>query len=116
LDIKRADYQFERWLQCSTDIRITDVFRTWFSRDRLGGYLFVAGGELKMDSSFLKLQAIRCRELAGKADQFTKRRLLDLAQKYDDRLQRPLRASRTLGLTADLREEPRLPKSASSMK
>jgi hypothetical protein len=37
----------------------------------------------------LKEQADRCRSLAEKADQFTKRRLLDLAEKYDDRSGRP---------------------------
>jgi hypothetical protein len=49
-----------------------------------------------MDSSFLKEQATRCRDLAEKADQFTKRRLLDLAEKYEDRLGRPSRAVRSL--------------------
>jgi hypothetical protein len=39
-----------------------------------------------MDSSFLKEQADRCRRLAENADQFTKRRLLDLAENYDARL------------------------------
>jgi hypothetical protein len=33
-----------------------------------------------MDNSFLKEQADRCRCLAENADQFTKRRLLDLAE------------------------------------
>ena len=46
-----------------------------------------------MDSSFLKEQAARCRSLADKADQFTKRRLLDLAGKYDRRMGEPSRAS-----------------------
>jgi hypothetical protein len=41
-----------------------------------------------MDSSFLKEQASRCRSLAENADQFTKRRLLDLADKYDANLTR----------------------------
>jgi hypothetical protein len=58
-----------------------------------------------MDSSFLKEQADRCRRLAENADQFTKRRLLDLAAKYDDTLGR---ASRTLGIPASLLEA-RLP-------
>jgi hypothetical protein len=31
-----------------------------------------------MDSAFLKEQAMRCPSLAEKADQFTKRRMLDL--------------------------------------
>ena len=49
-----------------------------------------------MDSEFLKEQAKRCRGLAEKADQFTKRRLLDLAAKYDGRLDPTSQASRTL--------------------
>jgi len=39
-----------------------------------------------MDTNFLKAQADRCRLLADKADEFTKRRLLDLAAHYDKRL------------------------------
>jgi hypothetical protein len=61
-----------------------------------------------VDSSFLKEQADRCRTLAEKADQFTKRRLLDLAAHYDGRLGRPSLASRTLGIPASLLES-RLP-------
>jgi hypothetical protein len=57
-----------------------------------------------MDDSVLKEHAARCRSLADKADEFTKRRLLDLAAKYDDRLGRPSRASRTLGIPASLLE------------
>jgi hypothetical protein len=57
-----------------------------------------------MDSSFLKEQADRCRRLAENADQFTRRRLLDLAEKYEDRLDRPSRASHTLGIPASLLE------------
>jgi hypothetical protein len=49
-----------------------------------------------MDNSFLKEQADRCRHLAQNADQFAKRRLLDLAERYDDRLERPSRATRSL--------------------
>jgi hypothetical protein len=59
---------------------------------------------LRMDSSFLKEQADRCRRLAENADQFTKRRLLDLAEGYEDRLGRPSRASRNLGIPASLLE------------
>jgi len=51
-----------------------------------------------MDSSFLKEQAARCRSLADKADQFTKRRLLDLAAKYDRGMGEPSRASRLIKL------------------
>ncbi len=39
-----------------------------------------------MDPSFLKEAAERCRSLAEKADEFTKRRLLDLAAKYEYRI------------------------------
>jgi hypothetical protein len=64
-----------------------------------------------MDNSFLKEQADRCRSLAKIADQFTKRRLLDLAERYEDRLGLPSRASRSLGMPAGPREDrtPRLP-------
>jgi hypothetical protein len=57
-----------------------------------------------MDSSFLKEQADRCRSLAGEADPFIKRRLLELAEKYEDRLGRPSRALRTLGIPGSLLE------------
>jgi hypothetical protein len=42
-----------------------------------------------MDESFLKSQADRCRSLAEKADPFIKKRLLDLATRYDNRLGGP---------------------------
>jgi hypothetical protein len=57
-----------------------------------------------MDSSFIKEQADRCRRLAENADPFIKRRLLDLAEKYDDRLGRPSRAVRNLGIPTSLLE------------
>ncbi len=57
-----------------------------------------------MEDSLLKEQAERCRALAEKADQFTRRRLLDLAEKYEDRLGRPSRASRVLGIPGSLLE------------
>jgi hypothetical protein len=38
-----------------------------------------------VDTNFLKAQAERCRLLAENADEFTKRRLLDLAASYDKR-------------------------------
>jgi hypothetical protein len=57
-----------------------------------------------MDNSFMKEQAERCRRLAENADPFIKRRLLDLAAKYDDRLDLPSRASRTLGIPTSLLE------------
>jgi hypothetical protein len=41
-----------------------------------------------VDANFLKAQAERCRLLAENADEFTKRRLLDLAAHYDKRVKR----------------------------
>ena len=43
-------------------------------------------GGISVDTNFLKAHADRCRSLAEKADEFTKRRLLDLAAHYDKRL------------------------------
>jgi hypothetical protein len=39
-----------------------------------------------MDANFFEAYAERCRLLAENADEFTKRRLLDLAAHYDKRL------------------------------
>jgi hypothetical protein len=39
-----------------------------------------------VDTNFLKAHAERCRSLAENADEFTKRRLLDLAAHYDKRV------------------------------
>ena len=44
-----------------------------------------------MDTIFLKAHAERCRSLADNADEFTKRRLLDLAASYDKRIMRTSR-------------------------
>jgi hypothetical protein len=41
---------------------------------------------ISVDSNFLRAQAERCRLLAESADEFTKRRLLDLAAHYDKRI------------------------------
>ena len=41
---------------------------------------------ISVDTNFLKAQAERCRLLAESADEFTKRRLLDLAAHYDRRI------------------------------
>jgi hypothetical protein len=38
-----------------------------------------------MNEDYCKEQAARLRNMASMADPFTKRRLLDLAEKYDDR-------------------------------
>ena len=53
-----------------------------------------------MDSSFLKEHAARCRSLADMADEFTKRRLLDLAAKYDLKLSQPSNAASPIKTSA----------------
>jgi hypothetical protein len=58
-----------------------------------------------MDILFLKAQAERCRSLAQIADRFTKKRLLDLAEKYEGRLGLPSRATRALRAPSRLSEE-----------
>jgi hypothetical protein len=56
-----------------------------------------------MDNSFLEEQAARCRKLADSADQFTKRRLLDLAARYEDRLLgKPSGATRLMNLPTQM--------------
>jgi len=62
-----------------------------------------------MDTNFLKAQIERCRHLAENADEFTKRRLLALADKYQDRLGRPSAATRTLRAPIDLSDTPKRP-------
>ena len=61
-----------------------------------------------MDTNFLKAQADRCRLLADKADEFTKRRLLDLAVHYDQRLKAagPSAATRFLKAPLNSRDAP----------
>lgn len=55
-----------------------------------------------MDTSFLKAHAERCRSLADNADEFTKRRLLDLAANYDKRIQAAGPSAATRALVAPL--------------
>ena len=49
-----------------------------------------------MDEEFYRHQALRVRDLAGKGDPFTKRRLLDLATKYDIKADALSQASRAI--------------------
>jgi hypothetical protein len=62
-----------------------------------------------MDTNFLKAHAERCRSLAENADEFTKRRLLDLAAKYDKRVRAagPSAATRALITPLHLVETPK---------
>jgi hypothetical protein len=59
--------------------------------------LSLSGG-IAVDTNFLKTYAERCRSLAENADEFTKRRLLDLAAYYDKRVKAagPSAATRSL--------------------
>jgi hypothetical protein len=62
-----------------------------------------------MDANFLKAYAERCRSLAENADEFTKRRLLDLAANYDKRVRTagPSAATRILAAPLNLTETPK---------
>ena len=62
-----------------------------------------------VDTNFLKAHAERCRSLAENADEFTKRRLLDLAANYDKQVKAagPSAATRTLIAPLHLVETPK---------
>ena len=62
-----------------------------------------------MDTNLLKVYAERCRSLAENADEFTKRRLLDLAASYDKRVKAagPSAATRALIAPLHLAETPK---------
>jgi hypothetical protein len=62
-----------------------------------------------VDTNFLKAHAERCRSLAENADEFTKRRLLDLAANYDRRVKaaEPLAATRIIAVPLHLTETPK---------
>jgi hypothetical protein len=55
-----------------------------------------------VDANFLKAYAERCRRLAENADEFTKRRLLDLAANYDKRVKAAGPSAATRALIAPL--------------
>ena len=57
---------------------------------------------MAVDTSFLKAYAERCRSLAENADEFTRRRLLDLAANYDKRVKAAGPSAATRALTAPL--------------
>jgi hypothetical protein len=67
----------------------------------------LASGAISVDANFLKANAERCRLLAENADEFTKRRLLDLAAHYDKRLKAAEpRVSRFLKATLNTKDTP----------
>jgi hypothetical protein len=53
---------------------------------------------ISMNDDFFEKQAARVRAIADRADPFTKKRLLDLAEKYDVRAGKPSRATRNISL------------------
>jgi hypothetical protein len=55
-----------------------------------------------MNDDYFKQQADRVRSLAEGADPFTKKRLLDLAERYDAKLGRPSAATRQLKAPGNL--------------
>jgi len=60
-----------------------------------------------MDETFMREQAARCRSLAENADEFIKKRLLDLAARYESSLpDRTTQASRVIRLLQELQEVP----------
>jgi hypothetical protein len=58
-----------------------------------------------MGISFLEEQAARCRSLANAADESTKRRLLDLAARYDARQSPSSLPSRLLKVRVNLPDQ-----------
>jgi hypothetical protein len=70
---------------------------------------FVVEWGIAVDTNFLKAYAERCRSLAENADEFTKRRLLDLATNYDKRVKAagPSAATRALIAPPHLVETPK---------
>ena len=63
---------------------------------------------ISVDTNFLKSHADRCRCLAENADEFTKRRLLDLAAHYDKRVRaaEPSVAARFLKTPLNIKDAP----------
>ena len=59
-----------------------------------------------MNDAYFKEQSLRVRAIADKADPFTKKRLLALAESYDARIGRPSRAMRQLPIVAIDNEKP----------
>ena len=55
-----------------------------------------------MDTNLLKVYAERCRSLAENTDEFTKRRLLNLAASYDKRVKAAGPSAATRALIAPL--------------
>jgi hypothetical protein len=65
---------------------------------------FVVEWGIGVDTNFLKAHAERCRSLAKNADEFTKRRLLELAANYDKRVKAAGPSAATRALTTPLKQ------------
>jgi hypothetical protein len=83
---------------------LTGGFRARFRSAKLALLGLCFERSTKMDHSFIKEQAERCRRLAENADQFTKKRLLNLAARYDGMIGGPSRASLALKIPGSLLE------------
>lgn len=59
-----------------------------------------------MNDAYFREQSHRVRAIADKADPFTKKRLLALAESYEARIGRPSRALRQLPVVAINNEKP----------
>jgi len=67
-----------------------------------------------MDSEFIKQRAAHCRFLAERADPFIKRRLLDLATKYEAEFpKQPPQIRVNLTAQVDANDDPQAPRSSS---
>jgi hypothetical protein len=67
-----------------------------------------------MDQEFFKQQALRARDLAEKADPFTRKRLLALADRYDVKASGPSKASQLIERSGPLSRVRQLSASAQS--
>jgi hypothetical protein len=78
----------------------------WIERVGCAKLNKLLSGGIAVDTNFLKAHAERCRSLAENADEFTKRRLLDLAATYDKRVWAagPSAATRILNAPLNLAE------------
>ena len=59
-----------------------------------------------MNDAYFREQSQRVRAIADKADPFTRKRLLALAESYDARIERPSRATRQLPIVTIDNEKP----------
>jgi hypothetical protein len=97
-----SDNLARRWLRTGRDHACSDAP----SRCKIE---CVVEWGISVDTNFLKAHAERCRSVAENADEFTKRRLLDLAANYDRRVKAagPTAATRIISAPLHLTETPK---------